>query len=102
MQQEISCIVIFQNPRYLLKTHFSAHCSFYSRQLRCIFKSKSFQKLHVVYNNSYRIAHKIPCSCSACPFQIQANNESFNALIRKLMIVLLNAVAHLKTHLLLH
>ena len=29
--------------------------------------------------------HKIPCFCSARPFQIQANIEKFNALIRKLV-----------------
>ena len=64
---------------------FRAQCScFYAYQLWRDFKSESFRRLRLAYDN-YRTFHKIIRFCKVCPFQIQANIKRFNTLIRKLM-----------------
>ena len=55
-----------------LKLLFRTHCScFYAFQLWCNFKSKSFRRLRVAYNDCYCMLHEISRFCSAGPFQIR-------------------------------
>ena len=65
------------------------------------FKSESFRRLGVAYNNSDFMLHKILRFCRDRSFQIQANIKMFSALIHKLMYRFVNAVANLKIYLLL-
>ena len=53
----------------VINTLLRTHCScFYASQLWYNFKSESFRRLRVAYNDSYRMLHKIPRFCSARPF----------------------------------
>ena len=65
---------------------FCTHCScFYASHLWGNFKSESFRRSWVSFNDSYCMLHKIPCIFSARFLQIQVYIEIFNALIRKMM-----------------
>ena len=77
-QQLNKCSLEVKN--YLFK-HFCM--SFYESHLWCSCHKYNFSRLHVAYNNSYRILHHIPRCVSACNHQVQSNIDTLEALIRK-------------------
>ena len=42
------------------------------------------------YNVSYRSIHDIPYYCSVCQYQVEANVDTFDALVRKLLFHFMN------------
>ena len=51
--------------------------------LWCNYRSDTFRKLRVAYNDSYRILHNLPRYVSARECQVSAHVTTFSALIRK-------------------
>ena len=65
-------------------TLFRSYCtSFYASNLWCNYRSDTFRKLRVAYNDSYRILHDLPRYVSARECQVSAHVTTFSALIRK-------------------
>ena len=68
---------------------FRAHCStLYASQLWCCYTYESYRRLRVSYNDFYRSIYGIPRYCSVRQYQVEANVDTFDALVRKLFSVL--------------
>ena len=53
------------------------------------------------YNDSYRSIHGIPRYCSVCQYQVEANVDTFDALVRKLLFRFMNR-CHRSTYVFVH
>ena len=81
---------------------FRAHCcTLYASQLWCCYTYKSDRRLRVSYNDSYRSIHGIPRYCSVRQYEVDANVETFDALVRKLLFRFMNR-CHRSTNLFVH
>ena len=70
---------------------FRAHCcTLYASQLWCCYTYKSYRRLRVSYNDSYRSIHGIPRNCSVRQYQVEANVNTFDALVLKLLFRFMN------------
>ena len=76
-------------------TLFRSYCtSFYASNLWCNYRSDTFRKLRVAYNDSYRILHNLPRYVSARECQVSAHVTTFSALIRKSLFSFVSRCFH--------
>ena len=76
-------------------TLFRSYCtSFYASNLWCNYRSDTFRKLRVAYNDSYRILHDLPRYVSARECQVSAHVTTFSALIRKSLFSFVSRCFH--------
>ena len=81
---------------------FRAHCcALYASQLWCCYTHESYRRLRVSYNDSYRSIHGIPSYCSVRQYQVEANVDTFDALVRKLLFRFMNR-CHRSTNVFVH
>ena len=81
---------------------FRAHgCTLYASQLWCCYTYESYRRLRVSYYDSYRSIHGIPRSCSVHQYQVEANVDTFDAFVRKLLFRFMNR-CHRSTSVFVH
>ena len=81
---------------------FRAHCcTLYASQLWCCYTCESYRRLRVSYSDSYRSIHGILRYCSVCQYQVEANVDTFDALVRKLLFRFMNR-CHRSTTVFIH
>ena len=70
-------------------------------QLWCCYTYKRYRRLRVSYNDSYRSIHNIPRHCSVRQYQVEANVDTFDAPVRKLLFRFVNR-CHRSTNMFVH
>ena len=81
---------------------FRAHwCISGANQLWCCYTYESYWRLRVSYNDSYRSIRDVPRYCRVRQYQVEANVDTFDALVRKLLFRFMNR-CHSSTNVFVH
>ena len=76
-------------------------CTLYASLLWCCYTYDSYRLLRVSYSDSYRSIHHIPRYCSVRQYQVEANVDTFDTLVRKLFFRFMNR-CHRSTNVFVH